>query len=123
MNLLLVEDNGAFGRALAKALRSMGHSVTLLHSCEDARHATGYYEVGLFDIALADGDGIELCRSLLRRGSVGSALFCSGSIDDALIERAAQVARVVAKEASFAELCAAISSAARRARSELQPEP
>lgn len=112
LNLLLVEDNPAVGRAIAKSLRAQGHAVTLAHSYAEARAATGYHDVGVFDITLPDGDGIELCELLLRERRIGGALFCSGSVDDLLIERAQETAPVVSKESSFWELYSAIESAA-----------
>ncbi|HYQ14608.1 MAG TPA: response regulator [Polyangiaceae bacterium] len=113
MKLLLVEDNGAIGRAIAKSLQAQGHLVTLAHSYAEARAATGYHDVGIFDITLPDGDGIELCEQLLREGRVGAALFCSGSIDDLLLERAEETAPVISKEASFWELTDAITEVAK----------
>ena len=111
VNLLLIEDNPTVGRALAKSLRAQGHQVTLAQSCADARATTGKNDVGIFDLSLPDGDGIELCEQLLKEGRIRGALFCSGSIDDLLIDRAQQTARVVSKEASFWELCRAIAAA------------
>jgi CheY-like chemotaxis protein len=112
VNLLLVEDNAAVGRAIAKSLRAQGHTVTLAHTYAEARAAGGYHDVGVFDITLPDGDGIELCEVLLRDQRIGGALFCSGSIDDLLLERAQETAPVISKEASFGELCQAIEAAA-----------
>ena len=112
LNLLLVEDNGAVGRAIAKSLRAQGHTVTLVNSYAEARAVTGYFDVGVFDIALPDGDGIELCEQLLKAHRIGGALFCSGSIDDLLLERAQETAPVISKEASFWDLCDAIVAAA-----------
>lgn len=114
MKLLLVEDNAAVGRAIAKSLRAQGHSVTLAHTYADARAAAGHHDVGIIDITLPDGDGIELCEQLLREGRIGGALFCSGSVDDLLLERAEETAPVISKEASFWELSDAIVSAAKR---------
>lgn len=114
LNLLLVEDNPAVGRAIAKSLRAQGHTVTLVHSAAEARATAGYHDVGVFDITLPDGDGIALCEQLLRDRRIGGALFCSGSVDDLLLERAEETAPVVSKEASFWELSSAIESAAPR---------
>ncbi len=113
MKLLLVEDNAPIGRAIAKALRAQGHTVTLAHTYAQARNAGGYHDVGVFDITLPDGDGIELCELLTGEGRIGTALFCSGSIDDLLLDRAQQSAPVISKEVSFWELCRAIEGAAR----------
>ena len=112
MKLLLVEDNAAVGRAIAKSLRAQGHVVTLANTYAEARAALGYHDVGVFDITLPDGDGIDLCEQMLRERRVGGALFCSGSIDDLLLERAEETAPVISKEASFWELCDAIKAAA-----------
>jgi len=112
LNLLLVEDNGAVGRAIAKSLRAQGHTVTLLSNYGEARATAGYFDVGIFDITLPDGDGIELCELMLRDRRIGGALFCSGSIDDLLLERAQETAPIISKEASFWELCDAIQAAA-----------
>ena len=111
MKLLLVEDNAAVGRAIAKSLSARGHAVTLAHTFAEACAAADYHDVGVFDITLPDGDGIELCELLLRDRRVGAALFCSGSVDDLLLERAERAAPVVSKEASFQELCRAIEAA------------
>ena len=113
MKILLVEDNGAVGRVIAKSLRAQGHWVTLAQSYAEARAALGHHDVGIFDITLPDGDGIELCELLLREGRIGGALFCSGSMDDLLLERAEETAPVISKEASFWELSDAIANVAK----------
>jgi CheY-like chemotaxis protein len=112
LKLLLVEDNAAVGRAIAKSLRAQGHFVTLCNTYAEARSTISYHDVGVFDITLPDGDGIDLCESLLRERRIGGALFCSGSVDDLLLERAQETAPVVSKEASFWELVDAIKAAA-----------
>ncbi len=116
MNLLLVEDNAAVGRAIAKSLRAQGHAVTLVNSCAEARANATQHDVGVFDITLPDGDGIELCEQLLKERRIAGALFCSGSVDDLLLERAQETAPVISKEASFWELCDAIHAAAPAAK-------
>ena len=123
MNLLFVEDNPAVGRAIAKSLRARGHSVTLVHTSAETRAALGYHDVGVFDITLPDGDGIELCEQLLRERRIGGALFCSGSVDDLLLDRAQETAPVVSKEASFWELCSAIENVTPRPRGSSGPPP
>ena len=99
MNLLLVEDNGAVGRAIAKSLRAQGHTVTLVNNYADARAASGYFDVGVLDITLPDGDGIELCELLLKERRIGGALFCSGSIDDLTTEEIRLIAGLNVKAA------------------------
>ena len=73
LNLLLVEDNAAVGRAIAKSLRAQGHTVTLANSYAEARATTASFDVGIFDIKLARGNGIDALVEARRRvpGLVG----------------------------------------------------
>ena len=100
MKLLYVEDHRAIAQVVAKTLRLAGHEVTLLHSQAEALAVGQDHDVGIFDLGLPDGDGIELCERLLREGRIGAALFCSNSIDELLLERAARTAPVIGKDAS-----------------------
>ncbi len=111
MKLLYVEDNRGIAQIVAKTLRLAGHDVTLRHGYADALQASGYHDVGLFDLTLPDGDGIDLCERLLAERRIGAALFCSGSIDDLLLERAAETAPVIRKDATLAELERALAAA------------
>lgn len=116
MKLLYVEDNRGIAQIVAKTLRLAGHDVTLLHGYADALQVGEYHDVGLFDLSLPDGDGIDLCERLLAAQRIGAALFSSGSIDDLLLARAAETAPVIAKNATFTELERAL--AAVRSRNE-----
>lgn len=104
MNVLIVEDNSAIARAVTKALRGYGHVTTSVGSAEQARASGTGFDVGVFDISLPDGDGIELAEELRSKGAVRHILFFSGSVDDYMIERAEKAGRVLPKQQSFADL-------------------
>jgi CheY-like chemotaxis protein len=110
VKLLYVEDNRGIALIVAKTLRMGGHDVTLRHGYADALRVDDYHDVGLFDLSLPDGDGIDLCERLLAERRIGAALFCSGSVDDLLLARAAETAPVIAKDATFAELERALAA-------------
>ncbi len=106
-----MDDNAAVARAMAKALSAHGHLVTLAHTCSEARQS-GRHDVGVFDLTLPDGDGIELCRALLAAGSVATAVFYSASVDELWLARAHKTAPVVSKDAGLPGLLSAIRACA-----------
>lgn len=71
MRLLLLEDNAPLAEPIAAHLRSQGFSVdafALLREAESALAAESF-DLALVDLGLPDGDGLDMLRSLRRRGS------------------------------------------------------
>jgi DNA-binding response OmpR family regulator len=114
--LLVVEDNPVLARPLARFLAQSGYTVQHADRCASARAAVGPFDVGVFDILLPDGSGIDLCTELLASGTVDAAVFYTGIVDAALLQQAAYIARVVKKTESADALrlaiCAALSQTA-----------
>jgi len=104
VRVLIVEDNAAMARALEKSLRAYGHAISIVHSAQAARAARDVFDVGVFDISLPDGDGIELAQQLLGARRVAHVLFFSGAVDDYMIDRAKLTGRVLPKDQSFLDL-------------------
>ena len=104
MNVLIVEDHAAIARAIEKSLRAHGHAITIVNSAGSARATGSAFDVGVFDLSLPDGDGVDLAEELLASGVVAHILFFSGSIDDYAIERAQRTGRVLPKDQSFSDL-------------------
>ncbi|HEX4479116.1 MAG TPA: response regulator [Polyangiaceae bacterium] len=77
--LLLVEDELILARAVARLLRREGYDVTLAGSCAEARQATGSFSLGLFDVDLPDGNGVDLAGELASRSVVRRVAFFSGT--------------------------------------------
>lgn len=69
MRLLLIEDDDAFGAAMAAALVQGGHSVDWLHEGRlmDGRLAAYRFDAVLLDLSLPDVDGRALLRALRAR--------------------------------------------------------
>lgn len=63
--------------------------------------------LGVFDVDLPDGDGVELAQELLRVGQVKAVVFYTGRP----VNRAADVGTVVTKGSDAAELRAAVDAA------------
>ena len=66
MRLLVVEDNDALAASVVKAFRSKGYAVDSVRTVEDAGAAlrTQPYDLVILDLALPDGDGLDLVRRL-----------------------------------------------------------
>jgi DNA-binding response OmpR family regulator len=116
--LLLVEDEAALSRALARLLRRRGYEVVLASSAAAARAVSGTFALGIFDIDLPDGDGVGLANDLLQSRVVARAVFFSGTREPEQHRRAEKVATLVDKGDGFPQLMATIEQAmeAQRAR-------
>jgi DNA-binding NarL/FixJ family response regulator len=95
--VLVVEDEEPVREVVVRALLRYGHTVVAAASCSDASKHPGPFDVGIFDIGLGDGDGIELATELLRQGRVARAIFYTGGADPARITQAVELGTVVSK--------------------------
>ncbi|WP_404422041.1 response regulator transcription factor [Thalassospira australica] len=70
MRLLLIEDEEALGAALRDHLIAAGHAIDWVQTVGDASTAIigTPYDILLLDLNLPDGHGIDMLRSLRRRG-------------------------------------------------------
>jgi DNA-binding response OmpR family regulator len=102
--LLLVEDEATLARAMARLLRRSGYDVFLAGTAEEARQAPGTFSLGVFDVDLPDGDGVELAEGLHEVGVVRRAVFFSGTTSAQQRERAAKLGAFVEKTAGFPRL-------------------
>jgi DNA-binding response OmpR family regulator len=69
VHLLVVDDQPELRDMLARAFEREAYRVTLAGSVEEARRALALDppDVVVLDVALPDGNGVELCRELRRR--------------------------------------------------------
>jgi CheY-like chemotaxis protein len=107
--LLVVEDDPQLMRVLERLLGSFGHEVVVTTSCREARDA-GAFAVGIFDIGLPDGDGVELAWDLLASGRIAHAVFFTGSSDHTDLRRAEDCGVVIPKSRGVAVLRVAIAA-------------
>jgi DNA-binding response OmpR family regulator len=109
--LLLVEDEATLARAVGRLLRRAGYEVYLAGTCDEARRAAGRFSLGVFDLDLPDGDGLELAAELSDLGAVRRAVFFSGTPDPVRRDDAAKVGPFVEKAKGFPALLATIELA------------
>lgn len=86
--ILVVDDEPAILSTLKKALSLEGYGVDVAGGVGVARErlSKGAYDIVLLDVALPDGDGIELLEGIRRDGSEVAAIMMSGhaTIDAAM---------------------------------------
>jgi DNA-binding response OmpR family regulator len=102
--LLLVEDDVLLARALERTLQARGARVRHVACCALAALLTGPFPIGVFDIELPDGDGIELARLLRSRGVVGKIVFYTACTEPQRLARARELGSVFVKTAHLPTL-------------------
>ncbi|HVU04229.1 MAG TPA: response regulator [Polyangiaceae bacterium] len=107
--ILVVEDEPAVGRALARSLEREGYVVDVARTHADSLTFTGLYDVGVFDIELPDSDGVELAKRLVARNVVRQAVFFSGLSDGKSEARARSHGAYVHKSEGMKRLFTVIS--------------
>lgn len=118
VRILVLEDNLVLASALARLLGRMGYEVTVVASCVHARAVQGRFALGVFDLDLPDGSGVDVAADLIRAGTMSGVVFYTGTLDGALVRQAEQWGPCVTKtEATLALLEAvrvALAGAARQ---------
>jgi len=114
--VLLVDDHTAFVESLAQVMRGedgitvSGQATTLAQ----ARKMLDNVDVGIFDLSLPDGSGVELITELQERNPESGVLVLTGTGDKREMARAvvAGAAGCLEKTASLAEIVAAVRTIA-----------
>jgi len=112
--LLLVEDEPALARAMARLFRRASFEVVIAGSCEEARQTAGTFSLGIFDIQLPDGDGVVLATELLKSHLVRRAVFFSGTVSGVERRRAERLGPFVEKGMGFSTLHAVVEQSLAR---------
>ena len=97
MRVLLVEDEELVARAVQRLLRAQGCTVEYIACCGAIAEVGGTFDIGLFDIDLPDGNGVDLAARALAEGRVSVALFYTGTTDAELMGRAEEIGPVICK--------------------------
>jgi DNA-binding response OmpR family regulator len=103
-DLLLVEDDPLLARALQRSLVARGINTRHVARCATATALRGPYVVGVFDIDLPDGDGVELARLLQRRGIVNRVVFHTACSHPLQLARARDLGAVFIKSSHLGSL-------------------
>jgi PAS domain S-box-containing protein len=116
LRILLVEDEQATSRLMARLLRSLGHEVTTAGTIAEAleKERDGEFGLVVSDIGLPDGSGLELMKKVVaRRGNVPAiALTGYGMEEDIRRSREAGFTAHMTKPIDFTKLEAMIRQVA-----------
>lgn len=125
MRLLLVEDDRMLGESVQRGLRREGHAVDWVQDGEAADGALAMepYDVVLLDLALPRKGGLEVLRTLRRRGSKVPVLVLTAR--DALADRVAGLDAgaddYLVKPFDLEELAARVRALHRRSAGNAEP--
>ena len=79
LRVLLVENERPVARAVERLLRRAGYCPTVARNCTEANALRECFDLGIFDIDLGDGHGVDLAEQCLAKGSVRAAAFYTGA--------------------------------------------
>jgi len=119
--ILLVEDNPSLVSSLTSTLQELGYWVRSAATCQQAFHVgKDWLDIGLVELRLPDGDGIELARKLKQQNPHAEIILLTGS---ASIELATQAVRsgawaYLVKPCTTQDLLSTVENALRHVRAQ-----
>ena len=126
MRLLLVEDERATARMLAKGLREHAYAVDLAHDGEEAwrRLADAPYDVVVLDVMLPRRSGLDVCRALRASGRSEPVLMLTArdGVDARIQGLDTGADDYLTKPFDFGELLARVRALVRRRALPVAPE-
>jgi ActR/RegA family two-component response regulator len=108
-DLLLVEDDLLLARAVQRSLVVRGIRARHVSRCATAAALKGPFAMGVFDIDLPDGDGVELARLLTFRGVVSRVVFYTACAHLPRLARARDMGPVFTKSGNLSSLLEALT--------------
>lgn len=118
MRLLVVEDDARLADQLRRGFRAEGYGVDIAGSVEDGRWLAveNPYDAMILDVALPDGDGIDLCADLRAVGRWAPIVMLTArhAVSDRVRGLDVGADDYVLKPFSFSELAARIRALVRR---------
>jgi DNA-binding response OmpR family regulator len=119
VRILVLEDNAYLAAALTRLLKRIGYDVQHANCCATARALDAHFDLGIFDLELPDGGGIEFSSELMHAGNLGAVVFFTATLDGALFQKARSMAPCIQKtdgiEALLSTIRHTLASAPRHA--------
>ena len=106
--VLLVGESWEVGCVVPGDIDRSELAVTVARGPTEARALRASFDVGVFDLDLADPSGVELAEELLSAARIGRAVFFTGASWQPVLRRAARMGALVEKDQGPAALWAAL---------------
>lgn len=89
-HLLLLEDHELLAAGVRHAISSLSFEVSHARTVNEARDMVSLteFQLGVFDLQLPDGDGIEFCAELRKNGVKMPTVLVSGMLNGLEVQRA-----------------------------------
>lgn len=113
LGILLVQRDRQCSRAVSRSLRAQGFDVIAAPSVAMAEVLECAFDVGVIELALEDGDGLELARGLLAAGRIEEVVFYTAGVGSERLEAARQLGAVVVHQEGIAALLPVLVGLAR----------
>lgn len=124
MRILVVEDERKIAEALQRGLEAEGYQVTTAPNGEDGYFCltTEEYDLMLLDLMLPGRDGMEILRSIRKKGILTPILLLTGrdTVEDRVLGLDSGADDYLVKPFAFPELLARIRLLLRRGQQETQ---
>jgi len=118
MRVLLVEDEPPIADFIARGLTENGYSVDVAHDGEEAAQwpSVADFDIIILDVMLPVRDGIDVCRSLRRRGVRTPVLMLTArdAVEDRVLGLDSGADDYLVKPFAFVELLARLRALSRR---------
>jgi DNA-binding NarL/FixJ family response regulator len=102
-------------------LRRVGHTIEAAATIAQARGGSSRFDVGVFDLELPDGSGLELAVELIGSGRVQGAVFFTACRDPEILEDAERFGLVVPKDGTLQRLVDAVAQACNDLKRQARP--
>jgi DNA-binding response OmpR family regulator len=97
LRVLLVEDERPVAKAVERHFRRAGYAPTVARNCNEVSALNECFDLGVFDIDLGDGLGVDLAEQCLAKGRVRAAVFYTGASHQETLLRAGSIGPVIGK--------------------------
>ncbi len=104
VRVLVVDDNEPLALVISRVFTTRGLQVDTARSIAEASALERHYTVGVFDIELGDGSGVDLAERMVLANQVERVVFFTGGVAPMQLARAERLGPVFDKGRGVADV-------------------